>query len=381
VVQVTNGGERGSWGVYTEAPVFTPDSRRFIYVRSGEYWLCDIGNRFALRPLITEAGATAPSVTPDGGWVYYLVASTGRPALVLKRVSLGSYRAEAVLVIEDQVPGTKWRPSRIYSLSSISSDGKRLCTAAFLGDGKTPGAPFGLLVFDLVKPKVRVIALGADFNNTHPQYCRSREAEDSHDILVQHNHGSVVDVTGRTLKLVGGDWADLHVVRDDGSNWRDIAIGRDGVERVQGHQQWRGRGRTVLSAMEIPGERNRILEGFAIATTPETSHKGAKIAGAHWVDVTRGMEKPDFVHFSPDDAGMHVVSDTRRRASIMIGTLSAGPEPELKMVRLLDTHSSFGSAQPTHPHPFFSPDGRRVFFNSDESGKPQVYMVSGYRFP
>jgi hypothetical protein len=65
----------------------------------------------------------------------------------------------------------------------------------------------------------------------------------------------------------------------------------------------------------------------------------------------------------------------------VIGTLSRGANPELKLDYLLDTHSSFGSAQSTHPHPFFSPDGRMAFFNSDESGHPQVYMVTGYRFP
>ncbi|MCL4402886.1 MAG: hypothetical protein M1436_09530 [Acidobacteria bacterium] len=307
VVQVTAGGQRGSWNVYTEAPVFTPDSSRFVFVRDGAYWLCDVKNRFALRPLIEEKGATAPSVSPDGKWVYYIITA---PGLKLKRISLKSFRAETLLSIEDKVPGTAYRPSRIYGLSSISSDGRKLCTSAFLGDGKTPKAPFGLLVFDLAKRTASVIVLGADYNNAHPQYCRSKDPRFRRDILVQHNHGSVVDESGRTLTLVGGAGADLHVVRDDGRNWRDIPIGRDGTERVQGHQQWRGRMNSVLSAMSARG-RNRILEGFPISTGERTSHTGAAIPGGRHVDITRGIERAEFVHFSPDDSGMHIVSDTR----------------------------------------------------------------------
>ncbi len=31
--------------------------------------------------------------------------------------------------------------------------------------------------------------------------------------------------------------------------------------------------------------------------------------------------------------------------------------------------------QHTHPHPSFSPDGKRIVFTSDRSGYPQVYEV------
>jgi len=410
VVQITNGGESGSWNVYTEAHVFTPDSRRFIFERNGAwghgpYWLCDVKDRFALRPLIQEEGATAPSVSPDGKWVYYIVIasahglwgyneydapppSPGAPALKLMRVSLGDYKSETVLVIDDKVPGTSYRPSRIYEFSSISSDGRKLCVVCFLGDGKTPNAPFGLLVFDLRNRTSSVIALGPDFGNSHPQYSRSEDPRFSRDILVQHDNGSTYDPSGKHLTRATEPGIDLHVIRDDGQNWRDIPIGRDGVEHVQGHQQFRGRMNTVLSSMSMKG-KNRILEAFPIPTDDKTSHTGFKIPGGKYVDITRNLEHAAFVHFSPDLTGMHIVSDTRgvdakterATAGLVIGTLSEGPNPELTVLPLLDTHSSFGNTQPSHPHPFFSPDGSMVFFNSDESGRPQVYMVTGYKFP
>ena len=328
VVQITTDPTRPSWNVYTEAPVFTSDSRRFVFIREGNYWLCDIGDNFALRQLTDERGAKGAAVSPDGKWMYYIVEDSERTAaaLVLKRMSLADYRRKVIFTIKDKVPGTGFRPSRVYPLTTISSDGERLATSCFLGDGKTEKAPFGLLVFELRRPSVRVFPLGPDFNNMHPQYCRSRDPERSHDILIQHNHGSVVDASGKTVKLVGGDGADLHVMRDDGANWRDIPIGRDGREYVQGHQQWRGR-------MPSVSDTN--------AVDPVTKEK---------------------------------------RITLVIGSLTGAGQPVLKLRYLLNTRTS-GLDQPMHPHPFFSPDARMAFFNSDAAGKPQVWMVTRYQFP
>jgi WD40-like Beta Propeller Repeat len=33
------------------------------------------------------------------------------------------------------------------------------------------------------------------------------------------------------------------------------------------------------------------------------------------------------------------------------------------------------NAQPSHPHPHFSPDGKSILFSSDKSGIPAVYSV------
>ena len=123
---------------------------------------------------------------------------------------------------------------------AISSDCKRLCAQCFLGDGKTENAPFGILVFDIEKRSVKVLENplfeGQHYNNMHLQYCPSTDPELSHDILIQHNHGSVIDATGRYSKLVGGAGADIHVIRDDGTNWRDVPLGRDGILRCQEKQ-------------------------------------------------------------------------------------------------------------------------------------------------
>jgi hypothetical protein len=136
------------------------------------------------------------------------------------------------------------------------------------------------------------------------------------------------------------------------------------------------------------GGQSPILEAWPVATDETTSHKGFNVPGGKYTDITRNIENPDFCHFCLDISGMHIVSDlygtepkTKKGIiKLIIGTISAGENPELKIQYLLNTKTS-GKGQAAHVHPFFSPDGRMVFFNSDGEGLPQVFMATGYEFP
>jgi len=391
VVQLTVESDVPSSHVYMEAPIFTPDSKRFVLHRSAhahgssktdpehQYLLCDIDRGCALRPLTEEVGATAPSVSPDGQHLYYFVDETevGRGRLTLKRVALDGDRRETILVVDGPLPGTGFRPSRIYPLSTISSDGKRLALSAFLGDGKTEGAPFGLMVFDLERATVRLALHGPTWCNMHPQYCRSTDAGASHDILVQENHGNVTTAAGRIARLTGGEGADIHVIRDDGTDFRNLPWGRDGNEFCQGHQCWRGRTTWAITSTGCrkPPEA-QLIEGRAVR---HAGHVGLRTPGGARNDLTREFPNPHFYHFATDIAGKRLVSDAGplgRNASIYLAELGRpGKDPATRFTRLLKPRSS--CAKTAHIHPFLSPDGTMAFFNSDESGILQAYMIRG----
>lgn len=375
VVQITTNPNAGSHNVYMESQIFTPDSKRFIFIRQGNFWLCDIEDNFSLVQVTDEQRVKGPAVSPDGKWMYYLVDKTvsAEGVLKLKRLSLENFTRETLLVLDGPIPGTNYKPTRIYSLSSISSDGKRLCTSAFLGDGKTKNAPFGLLVFNLESPSVKLVFEGRHFNNTHPQYNHSTDPVLSHDILIQHNHDSIIDAGGESSgRPADSKGTCLHVIRDDGTNWRDIPIGRDGIQYNSGHQQWRGKTGTVLSSVhhgKMTEQKGRpLLQGWPIATDETTSHKGSNIPGGKYVDVTRNLERPDFLHFSLDISGTYVVFDSYRTDEqtgemdiiLSIGTLSREEKPVCKIQYLLNSRTS-GRGQPAHTHPFFSPDSRMMF--------------------
>jgi len=397
VFQLTTEADVPSSHLYMEAQVFTTDSKRFVLHRSAtahggirggvmeamddaddpkhQYLLCDLDDNGALLPLTNELGVTAASVSPDDRYLYYFVNETepGGGRLTLKRVNLDATDRQTILVIDGPLPGTNFRASRPYFLSTISSDGKRLAIRAFLGDGKTESPPFGLLVFELLKPAVSLVLHGPTWSNMHSQYCRSRHSEESHDILIQENHGCVTAADGRRKQRSGGEGADIHVIRDDGSDLRNMPWGRDGNEFCQGHQCWRGRttwGITSTGTRKPP--EAQLIEGKA---APHAGHVGIKTPGGVRNDLTREFPKPRFYHFATDIAGRRLISDAPQSRIYLAELGEPGKDPLRNFKYLLSAKSS-GKKQ-AHVHPFLSPDGSLGFFNSDESGILQAYMIRG----
>ena len=401
VIQITTNPDMTSHHVYPERSMFTPESKRFVFHRmlaegnsTGDYWICDIEDNFSLRQITDEREIRGMAVSPSGKWMYYCIedmTKSPKSILKLKRVSLEDYKRETLYILEGPIPGTNLRPTRL-SLRSISSDGKRLCAQAFLGDGKTENAPFGILVFDIEKLSLKLIFKGKFFNNMHLQYCRSLDPIRSHDILIQHNHNWIVDQKGERIKKIDEDPTDLHVVRDDGSNWRDIPIGRDGILFHHGHQQWRGRMGTVLTSVtNRTNGRIGIYEGWPIETDKNTSHLGSAIPGGRYNDLCRNVEHTSFDHFSVDLSGMHVVARSGplpngEGPTIYIGSISPDEYGYLRVQYLLNTKIDASKrgwfrGQSDWPRPFFSPDANMVFFHSNLDGSSQIFMVTGYEFP
>ena len=378
--------------VYMEAQIFTPDSKRFVLHRSAHahgsdpgdpehgYLLCDIENGGELIPLTDELAAKAPSISPGGQYMYYFVDETklGGGRLILKRVGLDGTEREVLFALDTPLPGTRYRPTHLYPLSTISSDGLRLAISGFLGDGQTENAPWGLVIFDLRKPGVELVLEGPTWCNLHPQYSRSLDDEASHDVLIQENHGCVITPVGGCEKLTGGAGADIHVIRDDGTNLRDMPWGRDGNEFCQGHQCWRGRSSRAITSTEnrARGEQ-QLIKGSAAAPA---GHVGINTPGSRRNDLSRDFPEPHFYHFGTDINGNRLITDCGPKESggaLYVADLPADENGPLENVRfLLNARSSW--QKETHIHPFLSPDGTMGFFNSDESGVLQAYMVRGF---
>jgi hypothetical protein len=392
ILQLTN-ESLPSCHIYMEAQIFTPDSKRFILHRSSHphgsdpkdpehrYLICDLEDGCSLTPITDELGTTGPSLSPDGERLYYFVNETELGAggrLSLKRVDLDGTNRETMMVIDDRIPGSSYRPSRIYPLSTISSDERCVAISCFLGDGERDYSPFGLLVFDLAKDEVRLILQGLSWCNAHPQYCRSTDPDACRDLLVQENHGDLRDRLGVAL-WEKGTWSklgtDIHVVRDDGNEFRDLPWGRDGNEHVQGHQCWRGRGDSAITSTNTRDPRSsRLIEGKAAV---HYDHAGAETPGGWRNDLTRNVERPDYHHFATDIEGRLLMADSGPRDEGGTVWLADLPEVEGGAITNLRKMAKPGSSwqKGSHIHPFLSPDGKIAFFNSDESGVLQAYMV------
>jgi len=391
VVQLTTDTTVPSSHVYMEAQIFTPDSRRFILHRSAhphgsdpsdpfhQYLVCSLEDQYELMPITSELGATSPAVSPDGQTLYYFVDQTrvNGGSLTLKKVGMDGTRRETVFTVDCPLPDTRFRPSRPYPLSTISSDGRRIAISAFLGDGETLDAPWGLMVFDVEQASVELVLHGQFWCNMHPQYSRSFDPVASHDILVQENHGDHRDKTGGLVKRVGHG-IDIHVISDDGTNFRNMPWGRDGNEFCQGHQCWIGRTERALTstATRIP-PTHRLIEGRA---SEHDGHLGLNTPSGTRNDLSREIPCPDYYHFGTDITGTCLITDAGPwdgGGAIYLGSITDDDTaPLANMKFLLNPRSSWQKG--SHIHPFLAPDGRTGFFNSDESGICQAYLIRGW---
>ncbi len=392
VIQLTDERDVPSSHIYMEAQIFTPDSKRFLLHRGAtahgwsaatpdrQYMVCDIEQDCELRPITDEPGAVAPSVTPDGKKVYYFLDQTrpGGGRLTLRCVNLDGTDRRTVMVIDSPLPGTDVRPSRLYTLSTISSDGNRLALSAFLGDGHGENVDWGLMIFDLPSATVQLVLRGPTWRNMHGQYCRSRDPAASHDILIQENHDCICDLTGEVAGNIGERGVDVHVIRDDGTDFRTMPWGRDGNEFVRGHQCWRGRDTSAVSVNRIgplvAPVHAELDAGWAVA---DAGHLGRNTPGARSNRLSRGFDQPGFSHAGTDAEGRWLVTDCEPMNAGGRIFLARLPDEDGEPIRQWTYLMSPGfSDSPTCDiHPFLSPDGRMAFFNSDEGGIQQAYMI------
>lgn len=424
VMQITGDPDLAATNIYMESHVFTPDSRRFVYQTiqkpvdrflraepTKQYWLCDIEDDFALRPLTDERYVSGPAVSPDGQWMYYFVfqSQVGQPGTALKRVSLTSFERETLITFDRRLPlpepfARLWRfPTMLYMLSTISVDGRRIALGACFGDGREEQPVMGVLVCDLALREAWVPMAACDLVNAHAQYCQATDAvtgQASRDLMIQRNSGGTCRADGIVGKLGSGVGAELLVLRDDGSDRRDLPVGLAEHEKCHGHECWLGQTTTALAGVSrsraaASGELDRpIIQVRPVPHEPSRERRGAQHPHAEGarIDLSREQDNPSFTHFAVDHTGRHFIADDWKRhkphehVRLMIGTISGDAEPRLDVVPLFRPHTRvretpYSGTQASHVHPFFSPDVQRGFFNSDYDGLPQVWMVESFDFP
>ncbi len=411
--QLTDDPDVPSCHIYMEAQIFSPDSKRFVLHRSAHphgsdpndpehrYLLCDLENDGALTELTSEPGVTAPALSPDGNMFYYfrnrLTPDGGSIHLMRCKID-GTERQELMSVGQND----GFSPSGyFYPLSTISADGERLAVATSLAgtEGEDGYPEHALWIFDLKTGKVHVPVHGKEYCNLHMQYCRS--PEHARDIMIQHNHGcrrrgekdvvnhsaALDDASGFRMRRwpsaadpAGnntGFGVDIHCIRDDGTALRSYPWGRDGVEFCQGHQCWRGDTEwSITSTLLFTSRDFAFQELIESLPLPDGSHDGNNRSGGRNL-LSRGIDRPHFLHFATDRKGEHIVSDYESENGewhLYLGTLGAPGRGAADLRFLLNLGSREQS--PWHPHPFLSPDGKFAFFNSSESGRLQAYALA-----
>lgn len=401
--------------VYMEAQIFAPDSSYFIFHQSAHphgsdptdplhrYLLCDLENNGAVTPLTDELGVTAPALSPDGRFFYYFIDDLERDgSLRLMRIDLQNDMAKTEIgglnAASPIVPSAPF-----YPLSTISSDGRHIAISTAIKKEETEEwNEYALWVFDTESGECTCPVHGMDYCNLHMQYSRNPQAPRS--IMIQHNPGCrLTSENGvrRCLNHVAaldeyatgmlrqykkdhdpneqntGYGLDLHIIEDDGTNWRTLPVGRNGREFCQGHQCWRGRSdKTISSTILFHADGTATHELVEMTPIPGEQHlNNADSAQGTRNILSREIVPPHFLHFATDEAGVKIISDYEADNGewhLYTGMFRRETEPAA-MTFVLNLGSRVISKW--HPHPFLSPDGKRGFFNSAAEGNLQPYMV------
>ena len=220
---------------------------------------------------------------------------------------MGSER-EVIYVLDHAIPETDFRLSRPYPLSTISSDGGRISISGYLGEGNSAGEPWGLLVFEIEEPSVRLVLHGPSWCNLHPQYTRQTDPVACHDIMIQENHGNIITADGR------GGKAHQRTGRGhppDPGTMERICVTSPGAgmetSSVRGISAGRGKA-TLPSPAPLRANRTRDrLYRAGRQLTLETKASTRRAAGA--TTCPAPLPGPDFWHFATDLDGTRLITD------------------------------------------------------------------------
>ncbi|MDD8016454.1 MAG: hypothetical protein PHX45_12245 [Acidobacteriota bacterium] len=327
--------------IYPEAPISTPDGKRFIFARqvafgaATTFWIGDL-ETLLIRQVTDEDGAAAPIITPDGKWFYY---SVGRR---IKRMSPETFERETVFEVPEDLP-------KAGGIISVDHSGTRFLASAVGKSGN-----YGVAVIEPAAGRAHVVYESKDVRNPHGQYSRNADRK----VLVQVNNGIEFDRHGNLLRLVGEKGASLVVVDDDGGNPMTLKAGFSMLERVQGHQCWVGPKNMVITTLHRRESVSKPWIQDRIVTI---------VPGEEYRVVGEGKGFTH-IHASPD--GEWWISDDNKTGDIYIGSVRTA-----RYKLFYRSGATFGSPQYTHPHPFFLGDGKSVGWNSDVTGVPQVYAA------
>ena len=340
--------------IYCEVAYVDPSSRWVIYLVlnqscrgvTAEVWRGDLAHpRHWLTNVAEGVVNRGIAVSPDQRY-FYCVRPLGDEAFEILRTDIATLEQRAT-----RFDGLGGGPR---TLGSVSTDNRTYVYSTYLG-----GKRFGIMRLDLETGEHGIVyERGADMCNAHPQI----DPAGGRDLMIQHNRGAEIDDRGQMLVPFGAIGKSIFLVDLDGRNFRALPIGEPYTRPTQGHQCWCGTsGQLLFTTHAGPTGITReelIAQGNIMTYRP--GDEAARVVG-------RGRYH-DHPNVSKD--GRFWVADCPESSLIIVGSIETG-----RSAVLCEAGTSFGSAQFTHAHPYFTPDKEWVIFNSDRTGIPHIFAA------
>ena len=355
VVRQVTDDPRLKCNIYCERPYCTPDSRSFLYARrvsdthpgistsddraEWDYILCEFGT---WRETVVGRGRLTASVSYDGG--FYYDRSAGNDTREFMRIDLADGTEEIVQALPEKL-GPMGHPS-------VSKDRRHIAYGVHLSYAPQM---FGVELLDTRTGERRVLCEDPYICNTHAQF----EPAEGREVLIQHNRGCEYAPDGTRLKLLGDEGCTIFLVDLEG-NITPLPVGPPHTTSLTGHQAWIGETQEIIMTVKPTGdfvpERGNIL---CIRASGEYRRIG----------VGRRMN-----HIGTTPCGRYFHADGAKTQEIIVGSPATGST--VLVCHSRTSYSKGGYGQCAHPHAYLSPDFRWVVFNSDRTGRPEIYVAS-----
>jgi oligogalacturonide lyase len=189
------------------------------------------------------------------------------------------------------------------------------------------------------------------------------------------------------LEYSGAPGSRIWTIRADGSGDRNLYPQQPGEWVV--HESWLGDGREIifthwpraLRAISRDGSQARTIAAFN--TWHQSSDRAGRwiVADTNHPDIGLQLvnaatgERRTLCHPRATSRGTQWKLTEPAKGAGIDTSIIRGDRPELDRAPRPDEPASIYGPQWSHPHPAFSPDGRRAAFTSDRDGWSHVYVV------
>jgi len=355
VVRQVTDDPRLKCNIYCERPYCTADSGSFLYARQvngthprisisddraeWDYILCEFGT---WQERVVGRGYLSGCVSYDGS--FYYDRSTASDTREVVRLDLATAREEVIFSLPENI-GSMGHPT-------VSRDGRYM---AYGVDISYDPQMFGVELLDTRTGERRVLCEDPYICNTHAQF----EPAEGREVLIQHNRGCEYAPDGTRLKLLGEEGCTIFLIDLDGKI-TPLPVGPPHTTTLTGHQAWIGETQEIIMTVKPTGD-----------FIPERGNILCIRAGGEYRQIGIGR---DMAHIGSTPCGRYFHADGIETQEIIVGSPATG-----RTVLVCHSRTTFfdsGFDQCSHPHAYLSPDFRWMVFNSDRTGRPEIYVAS-----
>lgn len=334
--------------LYCERPYVSPDGSRFLYSRQvGDEWdyiLCDFGT---WRTDVVGRGIPCVGVSYQGD--HYYARNTATDTQEIVRIDLTTGKSEVRFSVPADGHGFDCHPA-------VSPDGRYLAYTKALSFNPQR---FGIFLADRDSGHCECIHEDPFICNAHSQF----DAGEGRTLMVQHNRGCEYTPDGKMTKCVGDDdGCTIFLIDIPSAKVTRLPIGKPFTAALTGHEAWVGQSDSII----VTVESNHAYSG---THDPDGNILLIRSDGTYQT-LAPGTA---MMHIGTTPCGRYFYADGAPEGRIIVGSPQTGKIMDICRSR---TRNSREFGQKAHSHAYLSPDFRKVVFNSDRTGSPQVYVAS-----